>query len=259
MNDTRPTTINGIHADKLKLDEQRLADRVRDLSTATVIRPALIDPDEVDLARKKFMTPAGTLEALEKMAALRLAWLNERDGLRSDLMLSLAQKESAMKFFTTHPDLPERPAPVQQPGQWETVRGITPPQAPAQPPAKSDSAYALAAILAAQTKLLARIADTLDQIAANTAPAAPNYKRPFVDFAKFDWATIGAVITARDDDGVSAVEYNGYDFTRRAGTGKYGKAIWFSRPTGKDAEGQNTYARLITFKDATEAEPLPKK
>jgi hypothetical protein len=119
--------------------------------------------------------------------------------------------------------------------------------------------FALTNLLVAQSRLLARISDTLDQIAANTAPAAPNYRRPYADFVNFDWATVGAVITARDGDGVSAVEWNGYDFTRRAGVGKFGKAIWFSRPTGKDAEGNHTYVRLITFKDPTEAEPLPKK
>lgn len=242
---TAPTsTINGSHAAQSNLDEQKLAARVKDLTTSTVIRPALIDPAEVETARKKFVTPSGTLTALEKMAEIRLAWLNQRDGLKSGLALSNGQKESALAFFTSHNDKPLS-APVESPKAVE--------------PVKPDPNYALVSILASQARLLARMADTLDQIVANTAPAAPNYRKPYDDFKAFEWATIGAVITNKDGDGVSAVEWNGYDFTRRAGVGKYGKAIWFSRPTGKDAEGNNLYVRLITFKDYTEAEPLPKK
>lgn len=125
----------------------------------------------------------------------------------------------------------------------------------ATPPA--NTTQALLAVISAQGRLLARISDTLDQIASNTAPASPNYRKPYADYPGFDWTTLGAVVTATDGDGAAAVEWNGYDYTRRAGTGKYGRAIWFSRPTGKDAEGNNTYVRLVTFKDYTEAEPLP--
>lgn len=128
---------------------------------------------------------------------------------------------------------------------------------PAPDSKQPDLPFALANLLVAQARILTRISDTLDLIAANTAPAAPNFRKPFDDFAHFDWTTIGAVVTATDDDGVSAVEWNGYDFTRRAGSGKFGRAIWFSRPTGKDAEGNNTYVRLVTFKDRSEAEPIP--
>ena len=114
-------------------------------------------------------------------------------------------------------------------------------------------------LLASQNKFLSRIAEALEQLAHASAPQAPNYKRPLDTFAKFDWTSINATVTARDEHGVSAVEWNDYTFTRRVGEGKFGEAIWFSRPTGKDADGNNTYARLITFKNLAEAEPLPKK
>lgn len=242
-----------------ELDERKLAERVKELTTPSVLRPALIDPAEVVTARQKFKTAAGTLQALEAMASIRIVWLNQREGLTPDISLSAPQKESAARFFSTHPDQPEAAPRAGVPMPVNPPSAVTHAGQNGGPGKVADVTFALANLLVAQSRLLARISDTLDQIAANTAPAAPNYRRPYADFKNFDWTSVGAVITARDGDGVSAVEWNGYDFTRRAGVGKYGKAIWFSRPTGKDADGNNTYARLITFKDATEAEPLPKK
>lgn len=85
---------------------------------------------------------------------------------------------------------------------------------------------------------------------------APNYQRPIAAYKIFDWASIGAVVIESDGDGPTRVEYLGHHFTRRSGGGKFGQAIWFSRPMGKNEDGSNKYARLITFKDYSEAEEL---
>ncbi|MCI0661469.1 MAG: single-stranded DNA-binding protein, partial [Acidobacteria bacterium] len=98
----------------------------------------------------------------------------------------------------------------------------------------------------------------LRQIAISSNPA-PNYQRPLSEYAGFDWASIGATILNRDDDGVTAVEWNGQVFTRRSPNNKFAEAVWFSRCVGKDAEGNNKYARLISFKAVSEAEPIAAK
>jgi hypothetical protein len=85
---------------------------------------------------------------------------------------------------------------------------------------------------------------------------APNYQRPLAAYAAFDWSSIDAVIIDSDSSGPTRVEYLGHIFTRRNGTGKFGQAIWFSRPQGKNEDGSNKYARLVTFKDYSEAEGL---
>lgn len=107
----------------------------------------------------------------------------------------------------------------------------------------------------AQTAILTTISRQLERMAQASAPASPNYRRRLSEYPQFDWSEIGATVTATDDQGVSEVEWNLHRFTRRAGSGKFGKAIWFSRPTGKDGDETN-YARLITFKDG-DAEPVP--
>lgn len=107
----------------------------------------------------------------------------------------------------------------------------------------------------AQNAILTTIANTLQKLAQASAPASPNYRRRLSEYPGFDWSEIGATIAAQDNQGVSEVEWNLHRFTRRAGSGKFGKAIWFSRPTGKDGD-ENLYARLITFKDG-DAEPVP--
>ena len=114
-------------------------------------------------------------------------------------------------------------------------------------------------ILLSQTKQLARVADALEIIARNTAPEAPNYQRPIGEYASFDWDSIGAEITDRDDDGPTVVSWGDFTWLRRSPQNKFAEAIWFSRPIGKNADGQVRYARLITFKTASEAEPIPAK
>lgn len=109
--------------------------------------------------------------------------------------------------------------------------------------------------LKAQTAILTTIARQLEKMAQASAPASPNYRRRLSEYPQFNWSEIDAIPTAQDAQGVSEVEWNLHRFTRRAGSGKFGKAIWFSRPTGKDGD-ENLYARLITFKDG-DAEPVP--
>jgi len=70
---------------------------------------------------------------------------------------------------------------------------------------------------------------------------------------------VGATVLNRDDDGATVVEWNGQVFTRRSPNNKFDAAVWFSRCVGKDADGNNRYARLISFKGVSEAEPIAAK
>ncbi len=124
---------------------------------------------------------------------------------------------------------------------------------------------ALGQRLNAQNEILHLIAERLQsidvslrQIALASNPA-PNFQRPLSEFPNFDWSAIGATILKDDADGVSAVEFNGQTFVRRSPSNKFDVAIWFSRCVGKDQDGQNKYARLITFKDAGDSEPIAPK
>jgi hypothetical protein len=98
----------------------------------------------------------------------------------------------------------------------------------------------------------------LRQIAISSNPA-PNYHRPLSDYPSFDWLSIGATVLKEDHDGVTAVEWNGQVFMRRSPHNKFDAAVWFSRCVGKDVDGNNKYVRLITFKAASEAEPIASK
>ncbi|MCG3144887.1 MAG: hypothetical protein HONDAALG_02397 [Gammaproteobacteria bacterium] len=98
----------------------------------------------------------------------------------------------------------------------------------------------------------------LRQIAISSNPA-PNYQRPLSEYIGFDWLSIGATVLKEDDDGATAVEWNGQVFTRRSPHNKFDAAIWFSRCVGKDADGNNRYARLISFKAVNDAEPIAAK
>jgi hypothetical protein len=110
--------------------------------------------------------------------------------------------------------------------------------------------------LKAQTALLATIGRQLTRLIQANAPDSPNYRRPLAAYPRFDWSSIEAAVIEQDNRGATLVEWNLHQFVRRAGSGKFGQAIWFSRPTGQDDNGAQ-YARLITFKDAT-AEPMPR-
>jgi DdrB-like protein len=98
----------------------------------------------------------------------------------------------------------------------------------------------------------------LRQMALSSNPA-PNYQRPLSEYPTFDWSSIGAIVLNRDDDGVTAVEWNGQVFTRRSPSNKFAEAVWFSRHLGQDSDGNKRYARLISFKALSDAEPIAAK
>lgn len=98
----------------------------------------------------------------------------------------------------------------------------------------------------------------LRQMAVSSNPA-PNYQRPLSEYPIFDWPSIGATVLNRDEDGVTAVEWNGQVFTRRSPNNKFDAAVWFSRHLGQDADGNKRYARLIVFRALSDAEPITAK
>jgi len=98
----------------------------------------------------------------------------------------------------------------------------------------------------------------LRQMAVSSNPA-PNYQRPLSEYPIFDWPSIGATVLNRDEDGVTAVEWNGQVFTRRSPNNKFDAAVWFSRHLGQDADGTKRYARLIVFRALSDAEPIAAK
>lgn len=117
-----------------------------------------------------------------------------------------------------------------------------------------------------QNGILHLIAESLQGIEASlhdiavASNPAPNYRRPLGEYSAFDWASIGATVLKEDSDGVAAVEWRDQQFIRRSDDKKkFGYAVWFSRCVGKDADGNNKYVRLITFKDASEPEPIASK
>jgi len=116
-----------------------------------------------------------------------------------------------------------------------------------------------------QNELLQIIAESLQGIDASlrqmalASNPAPNYQRSLNEYRSFDWGSIGAAVLKEDKDGVSVVEWNNQVFTRRSPNNKFDAAVWFSRCVGKDAENNNRYVRLITFKAASDAEPISSK
>ena len=119
-----------------------------------------------------------------------------------------------------------------------------------------DTASQLLSHLTAQTALLQRISQQLDQLCKAGAPAAPNYRYPLAAYSRFDWSQLDAEILQRDTYGATVVLAHGYQWTRRNGAGKFGPAIWFSRADGKDDAGEVAYLRLVTFKDSPPPEAL---
>jgi hypothetical protein len=113
-------------------------------------------------------------------------------------------------------------------------------------------------IMQAMAVSLQTIESHLRQIAVSSN-TVPNYQRLLSEYPHFDWGSIGATVLKTDVDGATSVEWNGQVFTRRSPSNKFDAAVWFSRCIGKDADGNNRYARLITFKAASEAEPIAAK
>lgn len=98
--------------------------------------------------------------------------------------------------------------------------------------------------------------ELLTRIAAQSAPAAPNYNFQLSAYPSFDWVRIGATVVKTDTQGASTVSWNMYQWERRSKSGKFGDAIWFSRADGKDSQGNTNWIRLITFKDSADADTL---
>lgn len=87
----------------------------------------------------------------------------------------------------------------------------------------------------------------------------PNWKRPLKGYKEGWVKAIDGFVLHKDEYGPTVVWWAGHKYTRRTGqNAKYGAAIWFSRPDGRDDEGNPMYVRLITFAEGeVEAEPLP--
>jgi ssDNA-binding DdrB-like protein len=116
-----------------------------------------------------------------------------------------------------------------------------------------------------QTEVLRMISASLQgveshlrQIAISSNPP-PNYQRALSEYPTFDWSSISATVLSRDDDGATTVEWNGQIFTRRSADNRFQEAVWFSRHLGQDADGNKRYARLITFRALSGAEPIAAK
>ena len=84
----------------------------------------------------------------------------------------------------------------------------------------------------------------------------PNFRRSLSEYASFNWVSIEANPVRETRDGINEVDWGGYTWRRRSGTGKFGNAIWFSRAIGRNEDNTPKYARLITFKDSDAPEPL---
>lgn len=105
-------------------------------------------------------------------------------------------------------------------------------------------------------RLVAAIEKLADALMSAAPAGEPDYRYPLRDYFEFDWGSLGATPVASDPHGATRVSHGGKLYTRRAGAGKFGEAIWFSRATGTGEDGTE-YARLITFKDTAPPEPLP--
>jgi len=92
----------------------------------------------------------------------------------------------------------------------------------------------------------------------STSPITIKFETNAVLAAPY-WSSIGAIVLNRDSDGVTAVEWNGQVFTRRSPSNRYDGAVWYSRHLGKDSDGNMRYARLISFRALSDAEPIAAK
>jgi hypothetical protein len=108
----------------------------------------------------------------------------------------------------------------------------------------------------ATNAIMSIMASDLGRIAASLQPAAPNFTHPLAAYRDFDWEAMGAVVQEKDQYGAAIIHWNGHTWKRRNGDSNFGKAIWFSRPDRKTAEGKINYIRLITFKDSEPVKAL---
>ena len=134
-------------------------------------------------------------------------------------------------------------------------------------PAPQKAQHADAAFRQALLKNLDRIATALEVISKNglagaapvVATTSPDYQRGLADYIDFDWSSIDARVMVSDEHGPTQVEWNNIIFTRRAPDNKYGRDIWYSHYVSTDDQGNKKYDWLISFKQAAEVDPLPKK
>lgn len=103
---------------------------------------------------------------------------------------------------------------------------------------------------------LKRIADCKEETGE---VETPDIRTTLDRFTNFDWESIGAQVLASDEDGATMVSWRNKTYSRRSPQNKFESAIWYSRCTGKNPDGTNIYERLITFKEAAEVDPLPRK
>ena len=116
------------------------------------------------------------------------------------------------------------------------------------------------------TNVLDTIATNLDRIAnaleQKQNEKGPRLRRPLSTYPNFDWASINAQVVAKDTHGATIVKSRERIWKRYTHT-SYGADLWFSCGTGKDAQGKNTFIRLVTFvaprDDSDTIEPLPQK
>jgi len=157
---------------------------------------------------------------------------------------------------------PDGPPAEEPPTRTTPAPAHHSPAAP-DPRASDERLLALLGVIAGTNDRIAaqleRCAGALEALVRYQAPKAPNYRRPLTEWAGFDWESIGAEVVTRDRDGVAVVKWGDFTWTRRAPDNKFGEAVWYSRPDGRDADGNMHYVRLITFVAATEAEPVGRK
>ena len=116
-----------------------------------------------------------------------------------------------------------------------------------------------------QNEILRMIAASLKGVESHlrqmavSSNTAPNYQRPLSEYPTFDWSSIDAIVLNQDGDGATSVEWNGQIFTRRSPSNRFQEAVWFSRHLGQDSDGNKRYARLISFKALSHAEPIAVK
>jgi hypothetical protein len=131
LNRTAPAAMNEQRKRELEVGRQKFDSQARILATATILRPAIICQADVEAVLFEYTTPGGALTALNTLADVRLAWLNERDGLPViGAKPTDAQRAEARQFFATHGDRPKEPDGEGQAGQ---SRGIAPTAPPARP------------------------------------------------------------------------------------------------------------------------------
>ncbi|MGE0131854.1 MAG: single-stranded DNA-binding protein [Blastocatellales bacterium] len=117
-------------------------------------------------------------------------------------------------------------------------------------------------LVVALGKRLAQFQETVAGILIAGLKTGPELQRPLTAYPEFDWQSIGARVTAKDQWGATVVECYGRQWMRRAPDNKYGVDIWFSSCVGKNEAGDNEYGILIKFSERfadRQVEPIGEK